>query len=110
MKSQNKKFKGPPLKDTSVGIASSNDDSLSRLITKKKYDILDFDIIKLLGQGSFGTVNLVRHVKTNQLFAMKTLSKQNIKGKKQIQHITNEKNILIKMKKADFCCNIYETL
>ena len=83
MKSHSKKFKAPELKNSNnTVVVSSNEESLTKLITKKKYDILDFDIIKLLGQGSFGTVNLVRHVKSNQLFAMKTLSKQNIKGKK----------------------------
>ena len=84
MKSQSKKFKAPELKNSNNTIVvSSNEELLSnKLITKKKYDILDFDVIKLLGKGSFGTVNLVRHVKSNQLFAMKTLSKQNIKGKK----------------------------
>ena len=54
---------------------------------KKKFILEDLQIIKDLGQGSFGKVKLVKHKKTNQYFAMKCLFKEQIRGKKQIQHI-----------------------
>ena len=41
---------------------------------------------------------------------MKCLFKEQIRGKKQIQHIQNEKDILKKFDKMDFCCNVFETL
>lgn len=41
---------------------------------------------------------------------MKCLEKEAIRGKKQIQHILNERNILKQFKKNDFCCSIYESL
>lgn len=64
--------------------------------TKKVFEIKDLEVIKLLGQGSFGKVKLVKHKKTRQFFALKCLSKQNIHGRKHIQHILNEREILKK--------------
>ena len=80
------------------------------ILAKKKFQIDDFKTIKHLGKGSFGIVKLVQHTKTKQNYAMKCLNKENIRGKKQIQHIMNERDILKKFKPQDFCCNIYESL
>ena len=63
-----------------------------------------------MGQGSFGIVKLVKHKTSKEMFAIKCLSKQKIAGRKQIQHIQNEKDILSKFKPIDFCCNLYESL
>jgi Rho-associated protein kinase 1 len=35
----------------------------------------DFDVIKLIGRGAFGEVQLVRHVSSKKVYAMKRLSK-----------------------------------
>lgn len=35
----------------------------------------DFEQMKILGRGAFGTVDLVRRKNTGQIYAMKTLSK-----------------------------------
>lgn len=79
-------------------------------IKKKAIILTDLTIIKDLGRGSFGKVKLVKHNKTNQYYAMKCLNKENIRGKKQIEHIINEKNILKMFQKNDFCGCLYETL
>ena len=63
-----------------------------------------------MGRGSFGVVRLVKHKRTKNLYALKCLDKSNIKGKKQIQHVINERDILKRFVKSDFCCNIYESL
>lgn len=63
-----------------------------------------------MGRGSFGIVKLVRNKVDNRFYALKCLSKQAIKSKKQIQHIQNEKNILQMWQPDDFCCGIFETL
>lgn len=68
------------------------------------------EVLKSLGSGSFGKVKLVRHALSGELYAMKCLAKEAIRGQKQIQHIKNEKRILEKFKSKDFCCNIQETL
>ena len=63
-----------------------------------------------MGRGSFGIVKLIRYLPDGSFFALKCLSKQAIKSKKQIQHIMNEKNILSMWKPDDFCCGLLETL
>lgn len=35
----------------------------------------DFQLIKVIGKGAFGEVQLVRHKKNNQVYAMKLLDK-----------------------------------
>ena len=49
----------------------------------RKISFSDFDSLKLLGTGSFGKVLLVRHRKTNSIYAMKILKKENWKLKKR---------------------------
>ena len=46
-------------------------DSLSELRMKAS----DFNVIKVIGRGAFGEVQLVRHKSTKKVFAMKLLSK-----------------------------------
>ena len=43
-----------------------------------KADIDDFSILKVLGQGAFGKVYLVKKKDTGKLFAMKTMRKHKI--------------------------------
>ena len=54
----------------------------------------DFETIRLLGKGEYGKVQLVRKKSTGELFALKTLNKNSIKQKKQIQNSKSEKSIL----------------
>jgi hypothetical protein len=63
-------------------------------VIKKKIKLEDLEILWLLGQGSFGKVKLCRNIKDGKYYALKCLLKEQIKGKKQIQHIINEKYIL----------------
>lgn len=73
---------------------------------KPQFKIEDFTFIRVLGQGSFGIVKLVCDRETNELYALKCLNKSNIRGKKQIEHIKNERSILSKFAQSDFCCTI----
>lgn len=54
----------------------------------------DFETIKELGSGAFGTVSLVRHTQTGERFAMKTLSKANYEKKHLTDKAVNEQDIL----------------
>ena len=73
---------------------------------KHQFKVEDFTFIRVLGQGSFGIVKLVCDRETNQLYALKCLNKSNIRGKKHIEHIKNERMILSKFAQSDFCCTI----
>eukprot|EP00297_Palpitomonas_bilix_P003246 CAMPEP_0113894872 /NCGR_PEP_ID=MMETSP0780_2-20120614/17003_1 /TAXON_ID=652834 /ORGANISM="Palpitomonas bilix" /LENGTH=563 /DNA_ID=CAMNT_0000885549 /DNA_START=74 /DNA_END=1766 /DNA_ORIENTATION=+ /assembly_acc=CAM_ASM_000599 len=54
----------------------------------------DFDILKVLGKGSFGKVMLVRHKQSAQIYALKVLSKELIAARKQVEHTKSERNVL----------------
>ncbi|KRW99091.1 Protein kinase-like domain [Pseudocohnilembus persalinus] len=53
-----------------------------------------FDIIKILGQGAFGKVFLVRNKNNGILYAMKALKKKNLILKKQLRFAVTESNVL----------------
>ncbi|XP_055389536.1 rho-associated protein kinase 1 isoform X2 [Condylostylus longicornis] len=50
-------------------------ETLAREIIELRMKPEDFDVIKLIGRGAFGEVQLVRHRSTKQVYAMKRLSK-----------------------------------
>lgn len=59
---------------------------------KVKFD--DFVEIKMLGEGAFGKVTLVRHKATNELFAMKIMNKAMFKAQKMTSKAISEQYIL----------------
>lgn len=54
----------------------------------------DFETIKLISNGAYGAVFLVRHKSTRQRFAMKKINKQNLILRNQIQQAFVERDIL----------------
>jgi len=63
---------------------------------KKSFGPDDFEILKLIGKGTFGQVFQVRKRDTKRIYAMKVLSKKVIVQKKEIQHTIGERNILVR--------------
>ena len=58
----------------------------------------DFKHLKVLGQGSFGKVILVKNEKNDKLYAMKILDKKYIVKRKQVSHTQTERAMLEKLK------------
>jgi protein-serine/threonine kinase len=56
----------------------------------------DFQILKLIGRGTFGQVYQVRKKDTQRIYAMKVLSKKVIIQKKEVAHTLGERNILVR--------------
>ena len=54
----------------------------------------DFEIIKLIGKGSYGKVYLVRKKSNSKLFAMKELEKEQLKITNQKEHTKSERKLL----------------
>ncbi|XP_024908119.1 microtubule-associated serine/threonine-protein kinase 3 isoform X2 [Cynoglossus semilaevis] len=54
----------------------------------------DFETIKLISNGAYGAVFLVRHKETRQRFAMKKINRQNLMLRNQIQQVFVERDIL----------------
>ena len=56
--------------------------------------IWDFEIIKVLSRGAFGTVFMVRKFTSKDIFAMKVMQKKEIKAKKMEERVLNERKIM----------------
>lgn len=60
----------------------------------EKIGVDSFDLLKVLGRGSFGKVMLVRKKDTGQIYAMKILKKSMIIARQQVDHTRAERKIL----------------
>lgn len=65
-------------------------------IEKRHYGPDDFEILKLIGKGTFGQVYQVKKRDTDRIYAMKVLSKKVIVQKKEVAHTVGERNILVR--------------
>ncbi|KAH8891064.1 kinase-like protein [Thozetella sp. PMI_491] len=61
----------------------------------------DFEILRLIGKGTFGQVYQVRKKDTRRIYAMKVLSKKVIVQKKEVAHTVGERNILVRTATSD---------
>ena len=82
--------KNPPKRDHHQGSPRESNHSKS----KKRVGKRDFEMISVLGKGSFGKVLLVEHKETKQAYAMKVIKKCNIKKMNQIEHTITERKVL----------------
>lgn len=62
--------------------------------SRAKMDKSMFSHLKRIGIGAFGEVALVRKQDTSQLYAMKTLSKEDVLKRNQVAHVKAERDIL----------------
>lgn len=61
---------------------------------KTSVGVDDFELLKVLGKGSFGKVFLVRLIPTGALYAMKVLKKSDVLRRRQIEHTKAERRIM----------------
>jgi serum/glucocorticoid-regulated kinase 2 len=54
----------------------------------------DFDLLKVIGRGSFGKVMQVRKKSNGKVYAMKILKKDTIVARNQVEHTKTERNVL----------------
>ena len=54
----------------------------------------EFEEVKLISNGAYGAVHLVRHKLTNERFAMKKIKKHNLVLRNQIQQVFTERDIM----------------
>ncbi|KAK5990632.1 Serine/threonine-protein kinase SCH9 [Cladobotryum mycophilum] len=68
---------------------------------RKHFGPTDFEILKLIGKGTFGQVYQVRKKDTQRIYAMKVLQKKVIVQKKEVAHTVGERNILVRTATSD---------
>ena len=76
---------------------TENETQLREIKAKIKIDLDSFEIIKLIGEGTYGKVLLVKLKSNQNLYAMKILNKILLKVKKQEIHTKNERDIMVKI-------------
>lgn len=54
----------------------------------------DFDVVKLISNGAYGAVYLVKHKETRQRFALKKINKQNLILRNQVDQVFAERDIM----------------
>ncbi|KAI7900540.1 kinase-like domain-containing protein [Cokeromyces recurvatus] len=76
--------------------SSSSSSSSSYSLTTQKATVgpSDFQKIRLLGKGDVGKVYLVKHIKSNNLFALKVLSKRDMIQRNKVKRVMVEQAIL----------------
>lgn len=68
------------------------------IITKTNLkDLSQFEMLKVIGRGTFGKVVLVRNKFDNHLYALKCLKKSHIIATRNLTNLKNEKKILMKI-------------
>ncbi|KAK6316108.1 hypothetical protein J4Q44_G00136320 [Coregonus suidteri] len=84
--------------DSGIAETPETDDSSqslnAALRSRRKPCEMDFEMNKLISNGAYGAVYLVRHKETKQRFAMKKINKQNLMLRNQIQQAFVERDIL----------------
>ena len=73
--------------------AKLKENQLYRLI-RKKLSVDDFEVIKFIGRGGFGEVNICRYKANNKIYAMKKITFEKLKYKNGLLHVQTEKDIL----------------
>ena len=94
---------------------SSTEDAIKRsllpersTISKGKYSLTDFSIMRTLGTGSFGRVHLVRSVHNGRYYAIKVLKKHQVVKMKQVEH-TNDERRMLKLVEHPFLIRMWGT-
>ncbi|CDO95931.1 unnamed protein product [Kluyveromyces dobzhanskii CBS 2104] len=65
--------------------------------THKHLSIDDFDLLKVIGKGSFGKVMQVRKRDTNKIYALKAIRKSYIVSKSEVIHTLAERTVLARV-------------
>ena len=80
-------------KDNIKAIALMKENEILNL-SLKKISKNDFEIIKPIGKGGFGEVNICRYKKTQKIYAMKRITFDQLKYKNGLLNFQTEKDIL----------------
>ena len=69
--------------------------------------ITDFEVIKRISRGAFGRVDLVRRKGTGEIYALKTMNKDDMVAKNLVNQVMIERQILSAMEKHEFVVRMH---
>ena len=61
---------------------------------ERRLKVTDFECLAVVGKGAFGEVKLVRERKTREVYALKSMMKENMIRKNQVSHVLAERQLL----------------
>jgi len=64
--------------------------------SRKKLGLQDFTMLRVIGRGSFGKVYLVKKKDNKKIYALKSLKKEDVLKRNQIENAMTEKNVMQK--------------
>lgn len=108
--SQESVLEAPREQRRSVVVQDVDDDMdghASSYARKGKVTLKHFDVLRMIGRGSFGKVLLVRKKNSSQLFAVKILNKPTIVKKQQVEHTRTERRVLASISHPFIVCLHY---
>ncbi|KAL0949383.1 hypothetical protein HGRIS_009450 [Hohenbuehelia grisea] len=91
------------------GPLSPRQSSVAPLSRTNPTSIKDFDIIKPISKGAFGSVFLAKKKATGDYYAIKVLKKADMIAKNQITNVKAERMILMKQAESPFVAKLYFT-
>jgi len=94
---------GPPLSPRLVPVGSNPQPP------PQKTSIKDFEIIKPISKGAFGSVYLSKKKSTGEYFAIKVLKKGEMLAKNLVQNVKAERAIMMWQGESDFVAKLYWT-
>lgn len=104
-------FKGGAGNGANAGMNYNNNSIYNRSFCSlsASMSVKDFQILKVLGKGSFGKVFLVRpvHAPLSEVYAMKVLRKAEVVKRKQVDHTMAERNIMAEISHPYILCLRY---
>ena len=73
------------------------DARVTKGVVRRKTELIDFEVLSVLGKGGYGKVYQVRHKSSGGLYAMKSISKAHTVEKRQVKGIKAERQILLRV-------------
>ncbi|VDQ17110.1 unnamed protein product [Trichobilharzia regenti] len=74
----------------------------AKIIESRRTKYTDFELIKVIGQGGFGRVELARHKRTRRVYAIKLMSKQHLLDHSQSGY-WEERDVMVKASSEWLC-------
>ncbi|KIL70172.1 hypothetical protein M378DRAFT_67303 [Amanita muscaria Koide BX008] len=98
-----------PIVCSTSGPLSPRQTSAAPLSRTTPTSIKDFDVIKPISKGAFGSVFLAKKKATGDYYAIKVLKKADMIAKNQITNVKAERMILMKQAESPFVAKLYFT-